>query len=51
MKDSSYFDAEGYIRHREDEDDFYDGEEIASLLEDDEISSEEEAFMRGYMDT
>ena len=49
MKDSSYLDAESYIRNREDEDDFYDGGEIANLLEDDEISSEEEAFMRGYM--
>jgi hypothetical protein len=31
-------------------DDFYSGNEIANLLEDDEISSEEEGFMRGYME-
>lgn len=29
--------------------DFYDESEIEILLEDDEISSAEEAFMRGYM--
>lgn len=31
-------------------DDFYNEEEIEHLLEDDEISSEEEAFMRGYIE-
>ena len=30
--------------------DFYNGEEIEILLEDDEISTVEEAFMRGYID-
>jgi hypothetical protein len=34
----------------EDFDDFYDYEEISDLLENDEISSEEEGFMLGYMD-
>jgi len=32
------------------EDDFYTDHEIETLLEDDEISASEEAFMRGYMD-
>lgn len=32
------------------ESDFYTEEEIESLLEDDEISASEEAFMRGYID-
>ena len=31
------------------DDGFYSEEEIGSLLEDDEISDEEEAFMVGYM--
>lgn len=31
-------------------DDVYSEEEIEHLLEDDEISSEEEAFMRGYIE-
>ena len=31
-------------------DDFYTEEEIETLLEDDEISVTEEAFMRGYID-
>ena len=31
------------------EEDFYNKDEIGSLLEDDEISDEEEAFMLGYM--
>ncbi len=31
------------------EDDFYTDHEIETLLEDDEISASEEAFMRGYM--
>jgi hypothetical protein len=30
--------------------DFYTEEEIETLLEDDEISASEEAFMRGYID-
>ena len=30
-------------------DDFYNEDEIGLLLEDDEISEEEEAFMVGYM--
>lgn len=30
--------------------DFYNESEIGLLLEDDEISDEEEAFMVGYMD-
>ncbi len=34
----------------EENDDFYSENEIGSLLEDDEISDEEEAFMMGYMD-
>jgi len=33
----------------ETEGDFYDEDEIETLLEDDEISSGEEGFMRGYM--
>ena len=33
-----------------DEEDFYTEEEIEILLEDDEISSAEEGFMRGYME-
>ena len=32
------------------EEDFYTEEEIEELLEDDEITTAEEAFMRGYMD-
>ncbi|MDP1694521.1 MAG: hypothetical protein Q8L34_03195 [Candidatus Woesearchaeota archaeon] len=32
-----------------DKDDFYNESEIELLLEDDEISDEEEAFMVGYM--
>ncbi len=32
-----------------DKDDFYSEDEIELLLEDDEISDEEEAFMIGYM--
>ena len=32
-----------------DKDDFYNEDEIGLLLEDDEISDEEEAFMVGYM--
>jgi len=31
--------------------DFYDKGEIEALLEDDEISSEEEGFMLGYMES
>jgi len=31
--------------------DFYTEEEIELLLEDDEISATEEAFMRGYIDS
>ena len=31
--------------------DFYTEEEIEMLLEDDEISMSEEAFMRGYIDS
>lgn len=31
-------------------DTFYKEDEIESLLEDDEISDEEEAFMMGYID-
>ncbi len=34
----------------EQDDDFYTEEEIETLLEDDEISASEEAFMRGYID-
>ena len=32
-----------------DENDFYDEDKISDMLEDDEISLEEEAFMIGYM--
>ncbi len=32
------------------DEDFYTEEEIETLLEDDEISASEEAFMRGYID-
>ena len=32
------------------EEDFYNDNEIEVLLEDDEISPGEEAFMRGYLD-
>ena len=42
-----------FVRERhyhEDDDDFYTEREIEVLLEDDEISASEEAFMRGYMD-
>ena len=39
-----------YEDHYE-EDDFYTEKEIETLLEDDEISASEEAFMRGYMDS
>jgi hypothetical protein len=45
--------AKGYERTLRREDignDFYNEEEIETLLEDDEISSEEEAFMRGYIE-
>ena len=38
-------DYEGY------NEDFYTEEEIETLLEDDEISVIEEAFMRGYIDS
>lgn len=38
-------DYEGY------NEDFYTEEEIETLLEDDEISVSEEAFMRGYIDS
>ena len=34
----------------DDADTFYNEDEIEVLLEDDEISGEEEAFMKGYMD-
>ena len=34
----------------DEDDDFYSDHEIETLLEDDEISVSEEAFMRGYMD-
>ncbi len=34
---------------REVEEDFYDSSEIEILLEDDEISADEEAFMQGYL--
>jgi len=34
----------------DDADAFYNEDEIEVLLEDDEISGEEEAFMKGYMD-
>ena len=37
-------------REKDIDDDFYNEEEIEHLLEDDEISSEEEAFMRGYIE-
>ena len=39
-----------YDDHYE-EDDFYSEKEREALLEDDEISASEEAFMRGYMDS
>lgn len=35
---------------KSEDDDFYSEEEIEVLLEDDEISTAEEAFMRGYLD-
>lgn len=35
---------------RDRSDDFYNEEDIELLLENDEISDEEEAFMMGYMD-
>jgi len=35
--------------NQDDTDDFYSEDEIELLLEDDEISDEEEAFMMGYM--
>ena len=43
---------EQFIREKRyyEEDDFYTEQEIEILLEDDEISASEEAFMRGYMD-
>ena len=41
---------EEYAEGLEDLEDIYNIEEMKNLLEDDEISSEEEAFMRGYMD-
>ena len=37
-------------RGKDIDNDFYNEEEIEHLLEDDEISSEEEAFMRGYIE-
>ena len=40
-----------YITSESEGDDFYADEEIEDLLEDDEISMSEEAFMRGYMDS
>lgn len=33
-----------------DDDDFYSVEVVENLLEKDEISSEEEAFMKGYLE-
>jgi len=49
----SWIDAseeEYYFDEASPDDDFYDLEEIGCLLEDDEISSEEEGFMLGYME-
>ena len=41
---------ERVLKREKDIDDVYNEEEIEHLLEDDEISSEEEAFMRGYIE-
>ena len=41
---------EDYDEDLEDIEGIYDLEEMKSLLEDDEISSEEEAFMLGYIE-
>jgi hypothetical protein len=49
VEESRYLGEETY-HHGGYNDDFYSGDEIANLLEDDEISSEEEGFMRGYME-
>jgi hypothetical protein len=38
------------FEERERSDDFYNEDDIELLLENDEISDEEEAFMMGYMD-
>ena len=40
---------ETYTEDISDYEDIYDPEEMEVLLEDDEISSEEEGFMIGYM--
>ena len=42
--------VERTLKREKDIDDVYNEEEIEHLLEDDEISSEEEAFMRGYIE-
>ena len=47
MKKIKPFEEKEYEEPRQE--DFYTEEEIEILLEDDEISTAEEAFMRGYM--
>ncbi len=47
MKKYKQFEERGYEEPLRE--DFYTEEEIEILLEDDEISTAEEAFMRGYM--
>jgi hypothetical protein len=44
------YEGGGHTMEDPQQDDFYTEEEIEMLLEDDEISATEEAFMRGYID-
>ena len=37
-------------KHREEDDNIYSEEQIDSFLEQDELSAEEAAFMKGYME-
>ena len=47
MKNQQELDNDFYQQNN----DFYTEEEIETLLEDDEITASEEAFMRGYIDS
>ena len=51
MKNNKKNPVEGEFGDDHLDDDFYTEEEIETLLEDDEISVSEEAFMRGYIDS
>ncbi len=47
MRKTRRYDEEAHAE--ENIEDIYDFTEVENLLEDDEISSQEEAFMKGYM--